>query len=158
MRLMAYTFVRTSELIELEGSEFDLGSARWDLPARRMKMHTPHIVPLSQQSTAVLRALSLLTGNGRLVFPGANDKQKIFRGKTSTRWRKLRGSAPSSTWRNRSTASSRSPQRRVNLLPIALLYVVDHINRLMLSICLCGDGVGQEFADIRVALEFDLEE
>src|ERR1700677_4986908 len=29
--------------------------------------------------------------------------------KTSTRWRKLRGSAPSSTWRNRGTASSRSP-------------------------------------------------
>jgi Phage integrase family len=39
-------------------------------------MDTPHIVPLSQQSIAVLRALSLLTGDGRLVFPGANDKQK----------------------------------------------------------------------------------
>lgn len=76
MRLMAYTFVRTSELIESEWSEFDLDSARWDIPAERMKMDTPHIVPLSQQSVAILRALSLLTGNGRLVLPGANDKQK----------------------------------------------------------------------------------
>jgi integrase len=82
MRLMAYTFVRTSELIEAEWSEFDLDGARWDLPAERMKMHAPHIVPLSQQSIAVLRALRLLTGNGRLVFPGANDKQKAMSNNT----------------------------------------------------------------------------
>jgi integrase len=76
MRMMAYTFVRTSELIEAEWAEVDLDNARWDIPAVRMKMDTPHIVPLSRQSVGVLRALNLLTGNGRLVFPGANDKQK----------------------------------------------------------------------------------
>jgi integrase len=76
MRLMAYTFVRTSELIEAEWAEFDLDNARWDIPAERMKMDAPHIVPLSRQGLEVLRALNLLTGNGRLVFPGANDKQK----------------------------------------------------------------------------------
>jgi integrase len=74
MRLMAYTFVRTSELIEAEWREFDLDNARWDIPANRMKMETPHIIPLSWQSVQVLRALNLLTGNGKLVFPGANDK------------------------------------------------------------------------------------
>ena len=47
-----------------------------------MKMDTPHIVPLSQQSIAVLRALNLLTGHGRLVFPGANDKQKPMNNNT----------------------------------------------------------------------------
>jgi integrase len=76
MRLMAYTFVRTSELIEAEWSEFDLDGARWDIPASRMKMDTPHIVPLSRQAVAILRALNLLTGTGRLVFPGANDKRR----------------------------------------------------------------------------------
>ena len=76
MRLMAYTFVRTSELIESEWPEFDLDKARWDIPAERMKMDTPHIVPLSRQSVDVLRALQLLTGNGRFVFPGAHDKNK----------------------------------------------------------------------------------
>ena len=76
MRLMAYTFVRTSELIESEWSEFDLEGSRWVIPAERMKMDTPHMVPLSRQSIAVLRALSLLTGNRRLVFPGSNDKEK----------------------------------------------------------------------------------
>jgi integrase len=76
MRTNGTFVVRTSERIESQWSEFDLDGARWDLPAERRKMHTPHIVPLSQQSIAVLLALSLLTGNGRLVFPGANDKQK----------------------------------------------------------------------------------
>jgi integrase len=82
MRLMAYTFVRTSELIESEWSEFDLDGARWDIPAERMKMDTPHIVPLSRQSLEVLRALSLLTGNRTLVFPGANDKQRSMSNNT----------------------------------------------------------------------------
>jgi len=76
MRLMAYTFVRTSELIESEWPEFDLDKARWDIPAERMKMDTPHIVPLSRQSVDVLRALTLLSGRGRFVFPGALDKNK----------------------------------------------------------------------------------
>lgn len=76
MRLIAYTFVRTSELIETEWAEFDLDNARWDIPGERMKMETPHIVPLSRQAVGVLRALKLLTGNGRFVFPGANDKNR----------------------------------------------------------------------------------
>lgn len=76
MKLMAYTFVRTSELIEAPWVEFDLDEARWIIPPERMKMDTPHIVPLSRQTVEVLRALKLLTGNGRLVFPGALDKNK----------------------------------------------------------------------------------
>jgi integrase len=76
MRMMAYTFVRTSELIESEWAEVDLDNARWDIPPERIKMDTPHIVPLSLQSVAVLRALNLLTGSGRLVFPGAHNKQR----------------------------------------------------------------------------------
>ena len=76
MRLMAYTFVRTSELIESEWPEFDLEKARWDIPAERMKMDSPHIVPLSRQSVDVLRALELLSGSGRYVFPGAHHKSR----------------------------------------------------------------------------------
>jgi integrase len=43
---MALTFVRTSELIGAQWSEFDFDGKRWDIPAERMKMRTPHIVPL----------------------------------------------------------------------------------------------------------------
>jgi integrase len=76
LKLLAYCFPRTSELIEAPWTEFDLDRARWEIPAGRMKMKTPHIVPLSRQAVEVLRALKLLTGNGRLVFPGAKDKEK----------------------------------------------------------------------------------
>ena len=76
MKLMAYTFVRTSELIAAPWLEFDLDNARWTIPKERMKMGTTHIVPLSRQSVEVLRALKLLTGNSRLAFPGAHDKNK----------------------------------------------------------------------------------
>jgi integrase len=76
LKLLAYCFPRTSELIEAPWIEFDLDRARWEIPAERMKMKTPHIVPLSRQAVEVLRALRLLTGNGILVFPGAKDRKK----------------------------------------------------------------------------------
>ena len=76
MKLMTYTFVRTSEEIEAPWSEFDLDEARWIIPAERMKMKTPHIIPLSRQAVEVLRALKQITGNGHFVFAGARDKRK----------------------------------------------------------------------------------
>jgi integrase len=82
MKLMVHTFVRTSELIEAPWTEFDLDGARWTIPKERMKMDTPHIVPLARQAVEVLRALKLLTGDGRLVFPGANDKDTCMSNNT----------------------------------------------------------------------------
>jgi integrase len=41
LKLMALTFVRTSELIGAKWAEFDLEAARWSIPAVRMKMRTP---------------------------------------------------------------------------------------------------------------------
>jgi integrase len=71
MRLMIYTFVRTSELTEAEWTELQLDNFRWDIPAERMKMDWPHIVPLSMQSVDVLRALKLLMQPRR--SPGSAD-------------------------------------------------------------------------------------
>ena len=76
MKLMALTFVRTSELIGARWVEFDLEAGRWDIPPERMKMKTPHIVPLSSQSITVLRTLQLVSGHGALVFPGERDHEK----------------------------------------------------------------------------------
>jgi hypothetical protein len=53
MTLMTYTLVRTSEEIEAPWTEFDLDEARWTIPAERMKMKTPHIVPLYRQAVEV---------------------------------------------------------------------------------------------------------
>lgn len=75
LQLMALTFVRTSELIGARWSEFDLTAARWNIPAERMKMKTPHIVPLSKQAKIVLEELEGVAFGRELVFPGHESPQ-----------------------------------------------------------------------------------
>jgi integrase len=76
MDLMALTFVRTSELINATWSEFDIDAAEWRIPAERMKMRTPHIVPLSTQALQVLALLRELKGLSDYLFPGERDHEK----------------------------------------------------------------------------------
>jgi len=76
MKLMALTFVRTSELIGARWEEFDLEARRWDIPTHRMKMRTPHVVPLSTQAIQVLLALKEITGHRDILFPGERDHSK----------------------------------------------------------------------------------
>lgn len=76
IELMALTFVRTGELIGARWAEFDLDAAEWRIPAERMKMRTPHIVPLSKQAVELLRVLHEATGHRELLFPGQRDHSK----------------------------------------------------------------------------------
>lgn len=69
MRLAPLTFVRPGELRHAEWSEIDFDNEQWNIPAERMKMKEPHIVPLSLQALAILRELLPLTGAGRYLFP-----------------------------------------------------------------------------------------
>jgi integrase len=55
IRLLMLTFVRTTELIHATWKEFDLENGQWNIPAERMKMRIPHIVPLSKQAITVLK-------------------------------------------------------------------------------------------------------
>ncbi len=76
LKLMALTFVRTSELIGARWAEFYADGKRWDIPAERMKMRTPHIVPLSRQALDVLNTLRTLTGESDRLFPGDRNVKK----------------------------------------------------------------------------------
>lgn len=78
MKLMALTFVRTGELIGARWEEFDFEAKRWNIPKERMKMNTPHIVPLASQTIEVLGLLRILTGEGELLFPGDVDSKKTM--------------------------------------------------------------------------------
>ena len=82
IKLMALTFVRTSELIEAKWDEIDLDGAQWRIPAERMKMKTPHVVPLSEQAVNVLKTLHLITGKRALLFPGERDYSKAMSNNT----------------------------------------------------------------------------
>lgn len=76
LKLMVLTFVRTGELIGAHWDEFDLEAAEWRIPAERMKMKTPHIVPLSTQAVEILGAIHELRGLSGLLFPGERDHEK----------------------------------------------------------------------------------
>jgi integrase len=82
MKLMALTFLRTTELIGARWSEFDFENARWDVPKERMKRKRPHIVPLSKQALEVLGLLKELNGDRELVFPGERDPKKTLSNNT----------------------------------------------------------------------------
>ena len=71
LRLAPLVFVRPGELRKAEWVEIDLDKMGWNIPATRMKMREPHLVPLSTQAVEILRELHALTGHGRYVFPGA---------------------------------------------------------------------------------------
>ena len=66
--VMTLTFVRTSELINMEWSEIDFENRLWRIPAHKMKMALPHIVPLSRQALELIESLKSLTGNKQFVF------------------------------------------------------------------------------------------
>lgn len=67
--MMMLTFVRTSELIKAEWSEFDFEEKIWLIPAKRMKMDRDHIVPLSDQVVTILEEIRGLHNHPKYVFP-----------------------------------------------------------------------------------------
>lgn len=70
LKLLMHTFVRPSELAGAQWAEFNLDGAEWRIPAERMKMKHPHIVPLAKQTVKLLRELNKLTGHSPFLFPG----------------------------------------------------------------------------------------
>jgi len=76
LRLIVLTFVRTGELRGARWEEFDIDQREWRIPAERMKMRSPHIVPLSPQALAVIEELKPLTGHFDLLFPSQRDNRK----------------------------------------------------------------------------------
>jgi integrase len=78
LKLLLLTFVRTAELRGAEWTEFDTEAAEWRIPADRMKMREPHVVPLSRQAITVLEELRPLTGHGRYLFPQRKDAERVM--------------------------------------------------------------------------------
>lgn len=74
LKLAAHVFLRTSELRFANWSEIDWNGAVWRVPAERMKMHRPHIVPLTDTAVGILRRLQELAGNSPWIFPSPDAR------------------------------------------------------------------------------------
>lgn len=67
--LLMLTMTRPGEVRFARWDEFEIERAEWRIPAERMKMRVPHIVPLSRQALAVLEELRQISGHCELLFP-----------------------------------------------------------------------------------------
>lgn len=73
LQLAPLLFVRPGELRQAQWSEINLEKAEWNIPAERMKMEEPHLVPLCKQAIKIFKEVQSLTGHGRYVFPGVRS-------------------------------------------------------------------------------------
>jgi integrase len=76
LKLSPLLFCRPGELRQIEWSEVNFEEARIELPAEKMKIKEPHIIPLCTQATEILLGLHPLTGRGRYVFPSARGASR----------------------------------------------------------------------------------
>lgn len=73
LKIAPLVFVRPGELRHMEWTELDFENAQWNIPAGKMKMKEPHLVPLSDQAIKILKELQGLTGTSRYVFPSGRS-------------------------------------------------------------------------------------
>lgn len=76
LQFKVLTVVRSKIVRLAPWSEINLDAKIWEIPAERMKMRLPHIVPLSKQAVAVLNRAGKLWGNDGLIFPSVRDDAK----------------------------------------------------------------------------------
>jgi len=83
IRFMLLTFVRTSEMIYAKWPEIDLQIKEWHIPAERMKMRRPHVVPLSRQAIGILQELKAMARHeDGWVFPSVLNPRKAISNNT----------------------------------------------------------------------------
>jgi len=68
LQLLAHVFVRPGELRGMRWAEIKEDGAIWVIPAERMKLRLPHVVPLSEPARAILGQLRLVTGESEFVM------------------------------------------------------------------------------------------
>ena len=68
LQLAPLVFVRPGELRKMEWSEVNFDKSEWVIPAEKMKMRRPHVVPLSKQALSILNAARAVTGEDRYCF------------------------------------------------------------------------------------------
>ncbi|WP_437179576.1 tyrosine-type recombinase/integrase [Neisseria perflava] len=76
MLMIMLTFVRAGELRKAEWADFDFEAREWRIPAEKMKMKAPHIVPLADWTLALLDELRLIAGHSRFLFPAVGSRDK----------------------------------------------------------------------------------
>lgn len=75
-KIVMLTGVRTQEMRFATWEEINLEKGIWEIPAERMKMRRPHIVPLSTQVIEIFQQLKPITEHYPYIFIGRNNRTK----------------------------------------------------------------------------------
>jgi integrase len=85
LKLAPLVMLRPRELRFGEWSEVNFERTEWRIPAARMKMDAPHIVPLSKQALVILYDLKKVAAeNARFMFPVLGSKEGVMSENTLT--------------------------------------------------------------------------
>lgn len=84
LKFSALTFCRPGEIRHAEWAELDYDEALWRIPASKMKMGIPHLVPLSTQALELLQQLQPMTGHSRYLFPSLRSLDRAMSEATIT--------------------------------------------------------------------------
>jgi len=72
--MLAYTFVRPSNVRLALWQEIDLNAKQWVIPAKKMKTKDEFIVPLSDTLIKLLKNIQLYSGESPYLFPSTKSK------------------------------------------------------------------------------------
>lgn len=73
LQFLILTAARSGEVREATWDEIDFDDHMWRIPAERMKMNSPHNVPLSKQALEVLEQVGNTFGKSGYIFPAVRD-------------------------------------------------------------------------------------
>jgi integrase len=76
IRLAPLVFLRPGELRHGEWSEVNFDKKVWEIAGAKMKMNLDHVVPLSDQSLAILQDQHRMTGDCRYIFPSMRSTDR----------------------------------------------------------------------------------
>jgi integrase len=133
LKLAPMLFVRPGELRSAEWTEIDLDGGEWRIPGSKMKMKLDHIVPLSTQAVAVLRAMHVLTGTGKYVFPSIRSADRCMSENTINAALRAMGYGPDVMTGHGFRAMARTIldevlEERVDLIEHQLAHAVKDVN------------------------------
>ncbi|HUA89852.1 MAG TPA: integrase arm-type DNA-binding domain-containing protein [Steroidobacteraceae bacterium] len=92
LKLAPLVMLRPRELRYGEWSEVSFEKAEWRIPAERMKMDSPHIVPLSRQAVVILYDLKKAASErAKHIFPVSGSKDGVMSENTMSKALRLLG-------------------------------------------------------------------
>jgi len=73
--IIVMTGCRLNEVLGAEWSEIDYSAGLWTIPGTRMKMSKDHVIPLTPALVEKLKALPVITGQHKYVFPSLAQRE-----------------------------------------------------------------------------------